>query len=71
MAHATEILNAHAGIVDRFFSMLEGWKEAYANHALFRETVRELSKLTNAELNDLGIGRGEIHAIAHKAAYGA
>ncbi|UWP90634.1 DUF1127 domain-containing protein [Aliiroseovarius crassostreae] len=51
--------------------MLEGWKEAYANHALFRETVRELSKLTNAELNDLGIGRGEIHAIAHKAAYGA
>lgn len=71
MAHATEILNAHAGLADRFVSMLEGWKEAYAKHAMYRTTKHELDELADRELADLGISRGEIHAIAHKAAYGA
>lgn len=29
------------------------------------ETIKELSRLTNHELNDIGISRGEIYSIAH------
>ncbi len=30
----------------------------------YRETVRQLSGLTDRELSDLGISRGDIHAVA-------
>ena len=33
-----------------------------------RETIKELSKLSNRELNDIGIARGDIWAIAHEDA---
>ena len=33
----------------------------------YRKTVRELSQLTDRELNDLGIARGEIENVAHRA----
>ncbi len=32
----------------------------------YRETVRELSGLTNRELNDLGIRRSDITAVARR-----
>ena len=35
------------------------------HRAAVRATINELSKLTNAELNDIGISRGEIYHIAH------
>jgi uncharacterized protein YjiS (DUF1127 family) len=35
----------------------------------YRETVRELSRLTNRELNDLGIRRSEIETIARAHAF--
>lgn len=31
-----------------------------------RSTIKELSKLTDRELNDIGIARGDIYAIAHE-----
>jgi uncharacterized protein YjiS (DUF1127 family) len=34
----------------------------------YQETYRELSRLTSRELDDLGISRSEIPAIARKAA---
>lgn len=37
--------------------------------ARYRETVRELQKLSDRELDDLGIGRAEIDAIAWRAAH--
>lgn len=33
-------------------------------HSAYRETYNELSKLTDNELNDIGISRGDIHFIA-------
>ncbi len=30
----------------------------------YRETVRQLSVLTDQELNDVGLSRGDIHAVA-------
>jgi uncharacterized protein YjiS (DUF1127 family) len=34
----------------------------------YRETVTELNRLSARELNDLGIGRGEIRSLARQAA---
>ena len=41
--------------------------EQAATRRLYKETVRELSRLDERELNDLGIGRGQIHAAARRA----
>lgn len=37
------------------------------NWRTYRQTVNELSRLSNRELADLGIARGEIHSVARKA----
>ena len=39
----------------------------YRNWRVYRDTVNELGRLSNRELADLGINRGEIAAIARKA----
>lgn len=39
----------------------------YRNWRRYRETVNELSRLSNRELNDLGIARGEIPSVARRA----
>jgi uncharacterized protein YjiS (DUF1127 family) len=39
---------------------------AYRNWRMYTETVRELSKLNSRQLNDLGINRADIEAIARK-----
>ena len=39
----------------------------YRNWRRYRETVSELSRLSNRELTDLGIARGDIHRVARKS----
>ena len=39
----------------------------YRNWRRYRETVNELSRLSNRELNDLGITRSDIPYVARKA----
>ncbi len=39
----------------------------YRNWRRYRETVSELSRLSNRELSDLGIARGDITFVARKA----
>lgn len=48
-----------------FVSMIAAKVRAYFR---YRETVRELSRLTDRELNDLGISRADIPYIARRAA---
>ena len=38
----------------------------YRNWRRFRDTVKELSRLSNRELSDLGISRAEIEAVAKR-----
>lgn len=38
---------------------------AYKHHREVQITIRELSRCTDRELNDMGISRGDIYAIAH------
>ena len=39
----------------------------YRNWRRYRETVSELSRLSNRELNDLGISRSDIPHVARKS----
>lgn len=39
----------------------------YRNWRRYRETVSELSRLSNRELNDLGISRGDIPFVARRS----
>ena len=39
----------------------------FRNWRTYRQTVNELSRLSNRELNDLGIARSEIHSVARRA----
>lgn len=43
-------------------------KAQYAYHRQVQQTINELSKLTNAELNDIGMSRGDIWYVAHDTA---
>lgn len=62
------ILAAH-GFTSRAISDLFDWfkdlKKSYVFHRQVRSTMKELSKLNDRELNDIGISRGDIYAIAH------
>ncbi|MEQ1940520.1 DUF1127 domain-containing protein [Mesorhizobium sp. CN5-321] len=40
----------------------------YRNWRAYRDTVFELGRLSNRQLHDLGIVRGEIKAVARKGA---
>ena len=50
-----------------FFARL---MENAARYRVYRTTLDELSSLSERELNDLGISRGEVRGIAYKAAFG-
>ena len=40
---------------------------SYNNWRRYRETVNELNRLSQRELADLGISRGEINSVARRA----
>jgi uncharacterized protein YjiS (DUF1127 family) len=44
--------------------------EKFSAWRRYREALRELSDLTNRELNDIGISRDEIRAVAREHAVG-
>lgn len=41
----------------------------YRNWRRYRETVNELSRLSNRELSDVGLSRGDIPFVARKASF--
>ncbi|WP_420819936.1 DUF1127 domain-containing protein [Ruegeria marisrubri] len=51
-----------------FSSLIEAIKTRYTRHRVYRQTVNELSALSNRELADLGLHRSMIRRIAMQAA---
>lgn len=41
-----------------------------ARRAVYRQTYRELSSMSDRDLYDLGITRGDIEGLAYEATYG-
>ena len=58
----TQVAQLFKAVVD----ILKGLYTSYRREQDIHNTVRELNNLTNAELNDIGISRGDIYTIANK-----
>ncbi|WP_368184194.1 DUF1127 domain-containing protein [Aestuariibius sp. HNIBRBA575] len=69
MAYATNTAAISTPIRDRAALTLNALKARYAAYQVYRSTVNELESLSTRELNDLGISRSGIKAIAMEAAY--
>ena len=50
--------------IEGFNDLRRSMKLRAERRASYKQTYKELSKLTNFELNDIGICRGDIHNIA-------
>jgi len=50
--------------LDGVADLIRNWRHNRAQKALERQTIKELSQLTDRELHDLGIGRSDIRSIA-------
>lgn len=52
------------GLIQKAFNLVEGLYESIQKAREIQRGVAELSCLTDAELKDIGIGRGDIYAVA-------
>ena len=51
--------------IEGFFDLIKDITAAYRFQRDVRRTMNELAKLTDRELNDIGLARGDIYAVAH------
>ena len=58
---------AGAGLLSRLARALTGPRPDREERRLYRATVRELSRLNDRELDDIGIGRWQIRDVAMRA----
>ena len=70
MAYTTDIRTTSHGVFGRFNEFRRTLSERAGNYATYRQTIGELSALTDRELADLGMHRAQISEIARSAAYG-
>ncbi|MFY0659065.1 MAG: DUF1127 domain-containing protein [Shimia sp.] len=68
MQHAPTLHIEAVDIVGRFTRLVENWLLTRKRDASFAKTVKELNKLTNRELADIGLNRGDIEDVARKGA---
>ncbi|MGB7270758.1 MAG: DUF1127 domain-containing protein [Albidovulum sp.] len=68
--NTTVIHTANAGITDRIWGFFTGLNESRQRYSIYRQTLRELSALSDRELNDLGLHNSMLEDVAMKAAYG-
>ena len=63
--------DAHRGaLFERLRSAVAAWRADAAKRAAYRETRRQLLQLTDRELEDLGVARWDIDAVARRSVYG-
>jgi len=59
-----EVSNFLTKPLEGLFDFLRSWNAYVKRQREINETVKELSRLTDYELNDIGIARGDIYSIA-------
>lgn len=67
MAMANNISTLKSSPSNGLVSLFEAAKTRFARHRLYRQTVNELSALSNRELADLGLRRSMIRSLALQA----
>lgn len=63
--HILVLSNYLRNPIEGLVNFLKNFNAGYQRNKKVRQTIRELSALSTAELTDIGIGRGDIYAIAH------
>jgi uncharacterized protein YjiS (DUF1127 family) len=61
--------SATVSISDRVANLVKSVKDAVERRRVYTQTVRELSGLSDRDLTDLGLARGNIYELAREAAY--
>lgn len=64
MAHLTETRPAHLPFIERLAEMRANLAERIARYRIYRQTLTELSSLSDRDLDDLGIRRADVYSIA-------
>ena len=59
------LLSPASQFLNDLIDAIREYAKARKIHSAARKTVKELSALNNRELNDIGIGRGDIQSIAY------
>ena len=68
MQHAPSLHIEAVDFVGRFARMVESWRLNQKRAASYKKTVKELNKLTDRELADVGLQRGDIERVARSGA---
>lgn len=50
--------------INGFFNLVKNFQQAMERNRKINQTIKELRGLTDKELNDIGIARGDIYSIA-------
>ncbi|MEO1110204.1 MAG: DUF1127 domain-containing protein [Pseudomonadota bacterium] len=69
MAHTATLTHSGFKLSARFANLVERVKAARARAAEYQRTYTELQRLTNRELDDIGVRRCDIADIAREHAY--
>lgn len=68
MQHAPSLHIEAVDFVGRLGRMIEGWRLNRKRETSFGLTVKELNKLTDRELDDIGLCRADIETVARQGA---
>ena len=66
----TTYVSTAGSLRDRVAGRIASARTGYGKWRVYRQTLNELTALTDRDLADLGLHRGEIDRIARDAAYG-
>jgi len=62
--HILTINNYLQNPIEGLVSYIKSVRKSYVQAKQVRQTIKELNQLTNKELQDIGISRGDIYAVA-------
>ncbi len=69
MAHVTDYSTGGTFLTARISAMRTKMSVWSAQNRIYRQTYSELNALTDRDLSDMGIARGQIEIIAREAAH--
>jgi len=65
MTHIQTVSNYLQSPIEGLFDLFKSFMKMREENAKIRATIKELNKLSDRELNDIGIARGDIYSVAH------
>ncbi len=69
MAHSTHIATSHRSFFTALGETFSALVQSYVQRRLYRRTLRELDRLGDRELDDLGLHRTSLRSVAYRATY--